>query len=166
MLDYSQNFARPRLTTVRGTAIPYSYGGKIRQIQIDLDPQAMQARGLSATDVQNAFVNQNQIVPAGQAKIGTFQYNIALNDAADTIVDMNNLPVKTVNGSTSSCMMSPMCATAVRRSRISCMSMAAAPSFPLSSRPARPRPWMWCRASRTSSPPSRRSCHPPSTSTC
>src|SRR5262249_42954579 len=52
VLDYSQNFARPRLTTVRGAAVPYSYGGKTRQIQIDLDPQAMQARGLSAIDVQ------------------------------------------------------------------------------------------------------------------
>jgi CzcA family heavy metal efflux pump len=100
VLDYSQNFARPRLATVKGTAVPYSYGGKIRQIQIDLDPQAMQARGLSATDVQNAFTNQNQITPAGQAKIGTYQYNIALNNAADTIVAMNDLPVKTVNGST------------------------------------------------------------------
>jgi CzcA family heavy metal efflux pump len=100
VLDYSQNFARPRLTTVRGTAIPYSYGGKIRQVQIDLDPQAMQARGLSATDVQTAFTNQNQIVPAGQVKIGTYQYNVALNNAADTVVAMNELPVKTVNGST------------------------------------------------------------------
>ncbi len=100
VLDYSQNFARPRLTTVRGAAVPYSYGGKTRQIQIDLDPQAMQARNLSAIDVQNAFANQNQIVPAGQAKIGSFQYNIALNDAADTIATMNDLPVKTVNGGT------------------------------------------------------------------
>jgi CzcA family heavy metal efflux pump len=100
VLDYSQNFARPRLTTVKGAAIPYSYGGKIRQIQIDLDPQAMQARGLSASDVQTALANQNQITPAGQAKIGSFQYNIALNDAAETIPAMNDLPVKTVNGST------------------------------------------------------------------
>ncbi len=100
VLDYSQNFARPRLTTVRGAAIPYSYGGKTREIAIDLDPQAMQARGLSPIDVQNAFANQNQIVPAGQAKIGTYQYNIALNDAADTVAALNDLPVKTVNGST------------------------------------------------------------------
>ena len=64
VLDYSQNFARPRLTTVNGAAIPYSYGGKFRSVLIDLDPQAMQARGLSAIDVQNAFASQNQIVPA------------------------------------------------------------------------------------------------------
>ena len=100
VLDYSQNFARPALTTVRGTAIPYSYGGKNRQIQIDLDPQAMQARDLSAADVQNAFTLQNQIVPVGQAKIGTYQYNIALNNAADTLAAMNAIPIKTKNGAT------------------------------------------------------------------
>ena len=71
VLDLSQNFARPRLTTVYGAAVPFSYGGKYRSIQIDLDPQAMQARGLSAIDVQNAFVNQNQIVPTGNIKIGS-----------------------------------------------------------------------------------------------
>ena len=66
------------------------------QVQIDLDPQAMQARGLSATDVQNAFANQNQIMPAGNIKIGSFQYVVKLNNAADTIEAMNDLPVKTV----------------------------------------------------------------------
>ena len=100
VLDYSQNFARPRLTTVQGAAVPYSYGGKFRSVQIDLDPTAMQARGLSATDVQNAFVNQNQIVPAGNIKIGSFQYVVKLNNAADTIAAMNDLPVKTMGGGT------------------------------------------------------------------
>jgi len=100
VLDYSQNFARPRLTTVPGAAIPYSYGGKFRSVQIDLDPQAMQARGLSAADVQNAFVSQNQIVPTGNIKIGSIQYVVKLNNATDTIEAMNNLPVKTVGGGT------------------------------------------------------------------
>jgi CzcA family heavy metal efflux pump len=100
VLDLSQNFARPRLTTVPGAAVPYSYGGKFRSIQIDLDPQAMQARGLSSIDVQNAFANQNQIVPAGNIKIGSFQYVVKLNNAADTIAAMNDLPVKTVGGGT------------------------------------------------------------------
>jgi multidrug efflux pump subunit AcrB len=100
VLDYSQNFARPRLTTVPGAAVPFSYGGKFRSVQIDLDPIAMQARGLSATDVQNAFVNQNQITPIGNIKIGSFQYVVKLNNAADTIEEMNNLPVKTVGGGT------------------------------------------------------------------
>ncbi|HMH65665.1 MAG TPA: efflux RND transporter permease subunit, partial [Rhizomicrobium sp.] len=98
VLDLSQNFARPRLTTVQGAAVPYSYGGKFRSVQIDLDPVAMQARGLSATDVQNAFVSQNQIVPAGNIKIGSFQYVVKLNNAADTIAAMNDLPVKTIGG--------------------------------------------------------------------
>jgi CzcA family heavy metal efflux pump len=98
VLDYSQNFIRPRLTTVQGAAVPYSYGGKFRAVQIDLDPAAMQARGLSATDVQNAFAAQNQIVPAGNIKIGSFQYTVRLNNAADTIAGMNDLPVKTAPG--------------------------------------------------------------------
>ncbi|HVW72520.1 MAG TPA: efflux RND transporter permease subunit, partial [Rhizomicrobium sp.] len=100
VLDLSQNFMRPRLTTIRGAAVPYSYGGKTRQIQIDLDPQAMQARGLSATDVQNAFAGQNQITPVGTVKIGSYQYVVKLNNAASTLEDMNDLPVKTVNGAT------------------------------------------------------------------
>ena len=100
VLDYSQNFARPRLTTVAGAAVPFSYGGKFRAVQIDLDPQAMQARGLSSIDVQNAFASQNQIVPAGNIKIGSTQYVVKLNNAADTIAAMNDLPVKAVNGGT------------------------------------------------------------------
>jgi len=100
VLDYSQNFARPRLTTVPGAAVPFSYGGKFRSVQIDLDPQAMQARGLSATDVQNAFANQNQITPAGNIKIGSFQYVVRLNNAADTVEAINDMPVKTMNGGT------------------------------------------------------------------
>ena len=98
VLDYSQNFARPRLTTVNGAAIPFSFGGKFRSVLIDLDPAAMQARGLSSVDVQNAFVSQNQIVPAGNIKIGTYQYVVRLNNASDTIEGMNELPVKTAPG--------------------------------------------------------------------
>ena len=67
---------------------------------MDLDPDAMQSLGLSATDVQNALASQNQISPAGNIKIGTFQYTFHLNDAASTIEAMNNLPIKTVNGAT------------------------------------------------------------------
>ncbi|MCP5412308.1 MAG: efflux RND transporter permease subunit [Alphaproteobacteria bacterium] len=100
VLDLSQNFARPRLSTVRGAAIPYSYGGKYRSVLIDLDPTAMQARGLSAPDVQAAFTSQTQIVPAGNIKIGSFQYVVKLNNAADTIAALNEMPVKTVNGGT------------------------------------------------------------------
>ncbi len=100
ILDLTQNFMRPALTTIPGTAIPYSYGGKVRQVQVDLDPQALQAKGLSAQDVGIAIANQNQILPAGTVKIGAYQYNVNLNDAAPTIADLNDLPVKTINGTT------------------------------------------------------------------
>jgi CzcA family heavy metal efflux pump len=100
ILDLTQNFMRPALTTIPGTAIPYSYGGKVRQIQIDLDPQALQAKGLDAQDVGIALADQNQILPAGTVKIGSYQYNVNLNDAATTIADLNDLPIKTVNGTT------------------------------------------------------------------
>ena len=98
--DQSQNFARPRLATVRGARTTAPQGGKFRSVQIDLDPQAMQARGLSATDVQNAFANQNQITPAGTIKIGSYQYVVDLNNAADTIEKINDMPVKTAGGGT------------------------------------------------------------------
>ncbi|MBV9548334.1 MAG: efflux RND transporter permease subunit, partial [Alphaproteobacteria bacterium] len=100
VLDLTQNFLRPQLTTVRGAAVPYPFGGRQRQIMVDLDPQAMQTYGLSATDVQNALAAQNQITPVGAAKIGSFQYTVKLNNAAPTIADLNDLPVKTVNGAT------------------------------------------------------------------
>src|SRR6201985_653327 len=70
VLDLTQNFLRPQLATVPGAAIPYAYGGKVRQVQIDLDPQALQSKGLSAQDVSNAIAAQNQITPSGLVKIG------------------------------------------------------------------------------------------------
>jgi len=100
ILDLSQNFIRPVLTTVQGAAIPYSYGGRVRQIQVDLDPQALQSKGLSPQDVETAIAAQNQINPAGNIKIGPTQYTVQLNDAAETIQDLNDLPIKTVNGAT------------------------------------------------------------------
>jgi multidrug efflux pump subunit AcrB len=100
ILDLAQNFVRPALTTIPGAAIPYSYGGKVRQLQIDLDSQALQARGLSAQDVSNAIAAQNQILPAGTVKFGVKQYTLKLNDAAESIAELNDLPIKTVNGAT------------------------------------------------------------------
>ena len=100
VLDQTQNFMRPALATVPGAAIPYSYGGKVRQVQIDLDPQALQAKGLSAQDVENAIAAQDQILPAGTAKIGSLQYTVKLNDSPDTVEELNDLPIKTINGAT------------------------------------------------------------------
>jgi multidrug efflux pump subunit AcrB len=100
VLDQTQNFIRPALTTVAGAAIPYSYGGKVRQVQVDLDPTALQSKGLSAQNVADAIAAQNQITPVGQMKIGSFQYDVKLNDAAESIEELNDLPIKTVNGAT------------------------------------------------------------------
>jgi multidrug efflux pump subunit AcrB len=100
VLDLTQNFMRPALTTVAGAAIPYAYGGRVRQVQVDLDPQALQAKGLSAQDVEAAIAAQDQILPAGTAKIGSMQYTVKLNDSPDTVDELNDLPVKTVNGTT------------------------------------------------------------------
>jgi multidrug efflux pump subunit AcrB len=100
VLDLTQNFLRPALSTVRGAAIPYAYGGRVRQVQIDLDPQALQAKGLSAQDVENAIAQQDQIEPAGNAKIGSLQYTVKLNDAPDSVEELNDLPIKTINGAT------------------------------------------------------------------
>ena len=100
IFDTGQNAIRPALATVPGAAIPSPYGGKERQIQIDLDPQAMQARGLSAADVGAALANQNQIIPAGTTKIGDFEYNVRLNNSPTAVDELNTLPIKSVNGTT------------------------------------------------------------------
>ena len=81
-----------------GAAIPYPYGGKTRQVQIDLDSAAMQARGLSGQDVANALAAQNLITPVGTQKIGGFEYAIQLNNAPSAIAELGDLPIKTVNG--------------------------------------------------------------------
>lgn len=100
LFDTAVNQIRPGLVTVPGAAIPYPSGGRQRQVQIDLDPQALQSKGLSAQDVGLAIAAQNQINPAGFAKIGGFQYNVRLNNAPGSIDELNNLPVKVVSGAT------------------------------------------------------------------
>ena len=96
--DIAINFLRVGLVTVPGAAIPYPYGGKFRQIQIDLDPMAMQARGLSGQDVANALAAQNLITPVGTEKIGIFEYAIQLNNSPSIIAELGDLPIKSVNG--------------------------------------------------------------------
>lgn len=100
LFDLGVNTVRPPLVTVPGAAIPWPYGGKQRLVQIDLDNQAMQARGLSGQDVALALGAQNLIVPVGTQKIGSFEYSLQLNNAASVIADIGNLPIKAVNGST------------------------------------------------------------------
>jgi multidrug efflux pump subunit AcrB len=98
--DIAINQLRTPLVTVPGAAIPYPYGGKQRQIQIDVDPSKLQSLGLSGQDVANALAAQNLIQPAGTSKIGTFEYVIQVNNSPLKAVDMGDLPIKVVNGAT------------------------------------------------------------------
>ena len=98
--DLSQNFLRVGLITIPGIAVPYPYGGKQRQVQVDLNTQAMQAKGLSPVDVVNAIDDQNLILPAGTAKIGNYEYQVEMNGAPETIEELNDLPIKQVGSST------------------------------------------------------------------
>jgi len=98
--DLALNILRPQLVSVAGAAVPYPYGGKTRQVQIDIDPSALQARGLSAADVANALAAQNLITPVGTQKIGAFEYTLQLNNAPSELKQLGDLPIKTVNGTT------------------------------------------------------------------
>jgi multidrug efflux pump subunit AcrB len=98
LADIGINQLRTPLVTVPGAAIPYPFGGKQRQVQIDLNPSALQARGLSGQDVANALAAQNLITPVGTQKIGAFEYNIQLNNSPLRMEELGSLPIKTVNG--------------------------------------------------------------------
>jgi multidrug efflux pump subunit AcrB len=100
IFDLAQNFIRTPLATVQGASVPSPYGGKQRQVVVDLDPDAMYAKQLSPIDVSNAFSQQNLIVPAGTIKVGDTEYAVRINSSPEILSDLNNLPVKTVNGAT------------------------------------------------------------------
>jgi multidrug efflux pump subunit AcrB len=100
LFDLGVNFIRTRLVTIAGVAIPYPYGGKQRQVQVDLDVNALQAKGLSALDVVNAISAQNLILPAGTSKIGSLEYNVDLNGSPQTVPELNSLPIKTIGNTT------------------------------------------------------------------
>src|ERR1700753_14219 len=98
--DLAINFLRTQLVTVPGASIPYPYGGKTRQAMVTLNQQRLQSKGLSANDVLVAMQAQNLIEPGGTAKIGQFEYDVDLNSDAETIQELNDLPIKTINGTT------------------------------------------------------------------
>ena len=98
--DFGTNFIRVQLATVQGASMPFPYGGKQRQVQVDIDTQKLQAYGLSAGDVVNAMSAQNIILPAGEVKMGHVDYQIESNSAPETVAELNDLPIKTVNGTT------------------------------------------------------------------
>jgi multidrug efflux pump subunit AcrB len=98
LADLGMNFVRPRLITVQGAGIPWPFGGKTPQVMFDLDTAALESRGLTGLDVAQALAAQNLITPAGQEKIGDFEYNINLNSAPSKIAELGDLPIKSVGG--------------------------------------------------------------------
>jgi CzcA family heavy metal efflux pump len=100
LFDLGQNFLRNFLATVPGAATPFPYGGKIRQIQVDLDLPKLQSYGLQPNDIVNAVNAQNIILPSGTIKMGSLEYNVEMNGTPETMAELNDLPVKTSNGST------------------------------------------------------------------
>jgi CzcA family heavy metal efflux pump len=100
LFDLGQNFLRTYLATVPGAATPFPYGGKVRQVQVDLDLPQLQAYRLQPSDIVNAVNVQNVILPSGTIKMGSIEYNVEMNGTPQTIAELNDLPVKTTNGST------------------------------------------------------------------
>jgi multidrug efflux pump subunit AcrB len=100
LFDLSNNFMRTQLATVQGAVMPLPYGGKTRQVMVDIDSRALQSKQLSPVDVVNALNQQNLILPTGTVKIGSLEYDVALNGSPKTIAEINDLPIRTVQGNT------------------------------------------------------------------
>jgi CzcA family heavy metal efflux pump len=100
LFDYGNYFIRTQLATVPGAATPFPYGGKQRIVSVDIDATALQSKGLSAVDIVNAVNAQNLILPTGTAKLGPLEYTVEMNGSPQTVQELNDLPVKTVNGAT------------------------------------------------------------------
>jgi multidrug efflux pump subunit AcrB len=98
--DLGLNFIRPQLATIQGASVPIPYGGKVRQIMVDIDSQKLLSKGLSPLDVVNAVNTQNVVLPSGTAKIGRTEYNIGLNGNPPTVDELNDLPVRVIDGGT------------------------------------------------------------------
>ena len=100
IFDTVSNFVRPQLATLHGAVLPQPYGGKARQIEVDLNVPELQSKGLSANDVVTAVSTQNLILPAGTAKMGNYEYQVDMNSSPVKVDELNNLPIRSVNGST------------------------------------------------------------------
>src|SRR5580700_10342752 len=98
LFDYAQNFIIQQLGTVQGARVPQPWGGKQRQVMVNLDQDAMYSYGMSPSDVSTAITNQNLIIPAGTAKMGAQEYNVQVNSSPDVIAAFNDIPIRTVNG--------------------------------------------------------------------
>src|SRR5258708_620627 len=100
LFDFGANLVRNQLATVQGAAIPWPYGGKQRQVSVNIDIPALQAKGLSPTDVISAISTQNLVLPSGTVKMGSTEFNVEMNGSPDTLAALNNLPIRTTNGTT------------------------------------------------------------------
>ena len=100
LFDAALNILRPQLVTIPGVAMPFPYGGKVRAVSVDIDPQALLAKGLTSSDIVNAITTQNLTLPSGTAKIGDTEFGVSLNASPPNIAGLNDIPVKTVNGVT------------------------------------------------------------------
>src|SRR5580700_2104182 len=100
LFDYAANFVRTQLATVKGAAVPWPYGGKQRQVMVDLQPALLQSKGLSPADIVNAINTQNLVLPTGTSKIGQYEYDVALNASPETIQELNDLPIKAASNTT------------------------------------------------------------------
>jgi CzcA family heavy metal efflux pump len=100
LFDFGANLVRNQLATVAGAAIPWPFGGKQRQVSVNIDIPALQAKGLSPTDVINAVSTQNLVLPSGTVKMGSTEFNVEMNGSPDTLSALNNLPIKTADGAT------------------------------------------------------------------
>jgi multidrug efflux pump subunit AcrB len=98
LYDLGLSFVRPRLANVEGASIPLPYGGKVRQVQVDVDPNLLYAKHLSATDISTALNRQNLILPAGVARMGDREFIVKLNSSPTLVSAMNDLPVRAANG--------------------------------------------------------------------
>src|SRR6266436_6255499 len=96
--DLGNSFIRTQLVTIQGASVPLPYGGKVRVVNVDIDPDALYARGLSPQDIANAILTQNISLPAGTSKMGTREYDIAINSSPEILSDLNNIPIRYVNG--------------------------------------------------------------------
>jgi multidrug efflux pump subunit AcrB len=96
--DLGLNFIRTQMVTVPGAGVPYPYGGKQRQVQVDIDLPKLQAKGLSPSDIVTTINGQNVILPSGTAKIGSFEYLVETNSAPEKVAELNDLPIRSVNG--------------------------------------------------------------------
>ncbi len=100
LFDFSVNTVGIQLATVRGAAVPFPFGGKPRQVSVNIDIPALQAKGLSPVDVINAISTQNLALPSGSVKLGPTEYNVEMNGSTNTIAALNNVPIRTTNGAT------------------------------------------------------------------